>query len=352
MSTSSLENKIKALQEGLASLQKAQAQVKVVFPPRERKLQKFSGVPGKDGEFYPLNGFLIDVEAVCDARHEATDCDKAGIIVSNLEGLARDEVKCLTPEQQKDPKAVTTALKAAFAERLTLSQLMAKFYARKQGTSESLQQYSLALKLLRRRIKAVGGDTTDAVARDVFIENISDRQLRRHLKEQVRSKADLSFCAVLDSARNWEEDLGEAPGKRGANVHQQGAQMSPPSSQSGASADLSSILDKQQQTLAELTSAMKLLLQAQGQGGTQGQGQVQGQEGQGQQSKKGPRRDGKGRLICYRCNLPGHIASRCRTELKQSGGHSTQGKGAQQAAVKETAASTNTQSGNGSTSLQ
>ena len=343
------------MKDELAALQGAhvQPQVKVVFPPRERKLPKFSGVPSKEGDFYPLNDFLVDVQAVCDARHETLDADRAGVIISSLEGLARDEVKCLSGEEQKNPTTVIQALKAAFGERLTQSQLMAKFYARKQGASESLLQYSLALKLLGRRIKAVGGDTAD-MARDVFIENIYDKQLRRHLKERVRSSPTLTFSDVLDSARNWEEDLGEGPSKRGANVHQQGVQSCPPSSQSGttATADLSSRLDQQQKALAELTATMKLLLQAQGHGETQGQGQGQQKcQGQGQKSKNGPRRDGRGRLICYRCNRPGHIAARCHTDQSQSASQPAHGNGAQQAAVQETAANT-IQSGNASASLQ
>ena len=110
-----VEKDIKKLKDELAALQGAhvEPQVKVVFPPRERKLPKFSGVPSKEGDFYSLNDFLVDVQAVCDARHETSDADRAGVIISSLEGLARDEVKCLSGEEQKNPTVVIQTLKAA-----------------------------------------------------------------------------------------------------------------------------------------------------------------------------------------------------------------------------------------------
>ena len=125
---------VEKVQRELAGPQEKQGQVRVVFPPRERKIQKFSCTVDKDGEFYPLSDFLVNVKSVWDARQEATPAEKAGVIIVNIEDLAREEVKCLSAEAQIDPDKVEATLKAAFSERLTVSQLMVKYYSRRQGS--------------------------------------------------------------------------------------------------------------------------------------------------------------------------------------------------------------------------
>lgn len=285
----------------LDSLRRAQSQVRVVFPPRERKVQKFSG---REGDALSFSDFLIDVKSVWDSRPDITPADKAGVIISNLEGPAREEVKCLDAEAQRDPTKVEAALKAAFSERLSVSQLMAKYYSRKQGASETLQEYSLNLRQLARRIQSAGG-VTEGIGRDVFIENLLNKQLRHHLKQLVRGDSTLTFEGVLEAARLWEEDLGESgTGKKtNANVrHQDAVGTDPIQNQDRGLAELSARVDEQQKTLAEMASALNQLVK--------GQGQTTTTRGNGNLTQQ-PTRNSQGKLICYNCNKPGHIAIRC-----------------------------------------
>ena len=318
-----LLGQVARMQEELHSLRAAQGQVRVIFPPRERKIQKFSGSEGKDGDPYQLTDFLTDVKAVWDDRQGITPADKASVIVSNLEGVAREEIKCLSADEQRDPDKVEATLKAAFSEKATVSQLMAGFYSRKQKANETLQQYSLALKQLARRIQAIGG-TTSGVTRDVFMENLHNKQLRCHLKQQVRLDDTLTFEAALQAARHWEEDLQDSPStnKRSASIHQQDAVGScPPQGQSDGIAQLSARFHEQQQALTELTATLQQLLKREDQRLAAGQGQDLGQGASSgpYSDRAGPRRD-KQRVVCYRCNKPGHIASRCRKETRAPSG--------------------------------
>ena len=296
---------VKALEEQIQNL-KTQAEVekketepvgeyRVVFPPKERKIPKFSGEKAD----YPLEDYLQEVRAVCESRGEVNSAGKAAILVANLEGQARDEIRCLNDKEQTDPVVIESTLKAIFGERLTMPQLMGRLYARRQGISETLQHYSLALKLIARRIKTAGGDAS-GVIRDVYIENVRARALRRELRQHVRSHPDATFSDVLEAARQWEDDAEEA-GKKMASVSEQDAHV--PSTDNEAKpitgdTSLAEKLDKQQQALTELANTVKQLVEAQ---------------------SRPPRQGIRRQLICYYCNKPGHMAVDCRARQGPNG---------------------------------
>lgn len=291
-----IDDQIKELQTRLNALQEREPEggVRVVFPPRERKITKFRG--DSQDEDYTLTDFYSEVTAVWEARGDLSNAGKASILISNLDGPAREEVKCLDQDEQRNPEKIKAALTAAFGEKLSIPQLMSKFYSQKQGNRESLQEYSLALKMLSRRVKAAGGDASPVI-RDVFVENLRDRFLRRELKQKIRDQKDLTFEQALSWARNWEADSGNDVPKHSAGVSQQETKTGP----SDIEPSLKLQLEEQRKALAELTAAIQ---------------ELSSSRHEKRKPRAGiPRRAGwtpDGQVICYACGKPGHIAKECQ----------------------------------------
>lgn len=312
--TMATKEEVEALQEQFQQL-KAQFQapnaeapapqqpLRIIYPPRERKIKKFAGVQPTEGEFYPLSDFLDEVNNVFSARDNLTGAEKADFILSNLEGAARDEAKCLASEDQKKEEKIVETLKKVFGEKLGLAQLMAKFYARRQEPGEDLQKYCRALLLLGRRISTAKG-CIQPIIRDVFVENVRDSTLRRELKRQIRGNPEVGFEAIREAANHWEEDADDKP-RRSVSLHEHEASTE---SQQGASAqgpDLTQVVQQQQKVLEQMAATLKRLQESLQPTQTAARGPPR-QGGAGR-----PLRDGNGQLICYNCREPGHIGRDC-----------------------------------------
>lgn len=306
----STEDKVKELEEQLKKLQdqwdreKQEGQtgpkenlevVKVVYPPRDRKVAKF----GKNDELYLVEDFLQEVESIMSASGRGS-VEQADFIIGNLEGSARDEIKCLTLKEQRDPEMIKQVLREVFGEHSSVSHLTSLLYARKQEAGESLQQYSLALLLLAHRVETQKG-SAEAILGDIFAENVSDVGLRRELKRQLRQTSGTPFRELRSLALKWEQD-GQSTistGRQRAKVNLQEAGVCV---QEGGSQDLVATLAKQQKVLEDLAASVQGLLKA--------GGRVKGKRNQ----------RGEGQLICYGCNKPGHIKPNCPNKVKPASG--------------------------------
>lgn len=295
------EAKVKALEEQLKKLQfqfgerkGASEVVKVVYPPRDRKIKHFSG----DGrELYLVEDFLQEVESILLSTGRAP-AEQADFIIGNLEGSARDEIKCLTCVDQQDPKIIKSVLREVFGEKSSLSHLMSLLYTRQQAGSESLQEYSLVLLLLAHRIESQKG-SVDAVLPSIFSENVADIGLRRELKRHLRQEPTTTFRQLRQLALKWEQD-GHCQASAGANKPKAKVNNQEVTAAQAPNQDLLATLAKQQKALDDLAASVQGLMKT----------------GGGPKGKKKPQRNEQGQLICYGCNQPGHIKPNCPNKVK------------------------------------
>ena len=90
---------------------------KVVFTPKQRKLEKYSGRPGEtDANVYE---FVEEFQRVLRTRPTSTE-EQVDFLTSHLQGAAREKVRYRSPEEKNTPQ------KEAFGEKATVSQLVAE----------------------------------------------------------------------------------------------------------------------------------------------------------------------------------------------------------------------------------
>ena len=211
------EASMKAMQKELEELKLRLAKVvagvptepKVVFTPRERKINKFSGRP--DGT-QTVDEFVEDVELALKTRPTSDD-EKVNFIISHLEGPAREEIRYRPASEKKKPKDVLAILKDVFGERGTISELLSEFYQCRQEEGQTLQDFSHQLmckldKVCKRDPKVI--QDRDMTLRNQFAENVQEFWLRHELKKKIRSMPTIIFNDIREEARLLMEDSQEA----------------------------------------------------------------------------------------------------------------------------------------------
>ncbi|KAK3107619.1 hypothetical protein FSP39_018455 [Pinctada imbricata] len=111
------EEKVKSLEKELSEMKLRLAKViateptepKVVFTPRERKIEKFSGRKDKQ----TVDEFIEDIELTLKTRPTSDD-EKVNFIISHLEGPAREEIRYRPPTDKKKPRDVLEILREVF----------------------------------------------------------------------------------------------------------------------------------------------------------------------------------------------------------------------------------------------
>lgn len=132
---------------------------KVVFTPKQRKLEKFSG--RTDGAYSSVYEFVEEFQQVLKTRPATTE-EQVDFLISHLEGPAKDEIRYKAFPEKNTPQKILTILKDAFGERATTSELMTEFYQCKQDYSETLRDFSHKLmKKLDRVLRLDNSYVTD-----------------------------------------------------------------------------------------------------------------------------------------------------------------------------------------------
>lgn len=145
----------------------------------------------------------------------------------------------------------------------------------------------------------------DVVVRDQFVEYVSDNALRRELKQLIRRQPTMTLLEVRGEAIRWEREgmPGGARGRRHSVPSfggiqygvQEGASLgSSFGNQSVELRELRELLQHQQQQINQLTQALA-------------------QNQSPHFHRQYPRSD---RLICRRCQQPGHFARECNGERR------------------------------------
>lgn len=211
---------VEELKAELASLKSALKDVmkkeeglsqKVVFTPKQRKLEKFSG--RTDGAYSSVYEFVDEFQRVLKTRPTTTE-EQVDFLISHLEGPAKEEIRYRASPEKNTPQKILTILKDAFGERATTSELMTEFYQCKQDNSETLRDFSHKLmKKLDRVLRLDNSYVTDKdkLLRNQFSENVTDTWLKRELKKIIRARPTITFTDIREEAVVLARDQDETP---------------------------------------------------------------------------------------------------------------------------------------------
>ncbi|XP_031568755.1 uncharacterized protein LOC116303367, partial [Actinia tenebrosa] len=236
------------------------------------------------------------------AAQKLTGQEAVDFLYHSLEGAARDEVRLRPVDDWTDPDGFFRILRDVFGEKLTKTQLLQRFFARKQGDREPIQDFAHALMSMAEHITRVhvgALENKDQNLRDTFVENLRDNLLRRDLKRYIREHPEKTFNEVRQEAYRSSEDTD-----RGAHRHAAAKEVLVESNQVNAIQELTAgqkalverlmqqqkLLDEQQKLLTQLT--MKLA------------------------SPSPPRSPPRGPRRCYNCHELGHLRPNCPKPLK------------------------------------
>ena len=150
-----------------------------VSVPREKRFGKYGGT--RDDRV--LEDWISDAKR---AVRGQPDGEAVDTLIFHLEGVAKEEVKLRPTAQWSSPTGVFQILREVFSEQLTETQARRKFFARRQGDRESVQDFAHALMVLLSRVERLGGGdpvaNKDTLLKEQFVENLKDPTLRRDIK--------------------------------------------------------------------------------------------------------------------------------------------------------------------------
>ena len=257
----------------------------VVALPRQKKVRKYHGEAEIDGDF-KVEDFIEEIKELI--RGEDDSQERRQLVLNHLDGAAKREVKsCGRP--QDTAEAMLDILEHAFGDRRSLAALLADFAERRQGPKEEIRAYAndlferhrrLTQRQARRGRQVVGEEALVGQ----FIEGLRDKSLALDLKKQQK-KNTLTFSEVREEALEWEEMKGGPTGGRSAGI--------------GAVEGQIGELERAQEQLKEENVNLRRELEAL---------KRQRDEPQGPPLSGA----GRGRVRCYRCGGPGHIARFCK----------------------------------------
>lgn len=184
---------------------------KVVFTPKQRKLEKFSW--RTDGAYSSVYEFVEEFQRVLKTRPSTTE-EQVYFLISHLEGPAKDEIRYRASPEKNTPQKILTILKDAFGERATTSELMTEFYQCKQDYSETLRDFSRKLmKKLDPFLRLDNSYVTDKdkLLRNKLSENVTNTCLKRELKKIIRARPTITFTDIREEALVLARDQDETP---------------------------------------------------------------------------------------------------------------------------------------------
>lgn len=273
---------------------------RLLYIPRERKCPMFSGNGG-----ITIVDWIEEVRASMRARHLAP-IDQAYFIYDHLGGSAKDEIKYRPKQDREDPEKVLAILQEVYGCPLSYVALQKDFFSRKQLEGESLQEYSHALFDLMEKIMRNAPQTVSNSAillRDQFVEHVNDSDLRRALKQVVRAKPTANLLDVRSEAIRWEREGREPEGRPRSfsvpsicathTVKMSDQITAPPPIDM---TEIKEMLKKQQEQIDKLSAHLLQL----------------------HNPPRWSQPPNNGRVICRRCQQPGHFARNCNNERAPS----------------------------------
>ncbi|CAL9689427.1 unnamed protein product [Knipowitschia caucasica] len=265
---------------------------------------------GQDGNL-KYSEWKEQIQGLLESNNLA-EAQKVKIVIGALSGLARRQINVLAEDERDRVTKVFAALDQLYAKIIPLSVVRSQFFGCVQKPGEPVQSYVLRLKELYCRLEEQDTEQapTDSHLRDQFMLGLEDGALLRALKRVVRLAPDTTFSAIQQEALILEEEnMGSrSPHATCAAVREHNPSRSHPQAELWKQELKREIVDELKDFTRELLRELR----------PNSPVHVPIHRNAPQRSTErrynpqfADRRDERGRPICRKCNLPGHIARFC-----------------------------------------
>ena len=282
----------------------------IVYAPREITVDKFY----ENGGVGETTRFLARMERAWEFLHLDTEKEKISFLYEKIGEEVESEIDCHHEGRSATSQEILDILRKCYGEKRTVPDPTEGIYNNKQRKDEAVRAFSHRLKEVFDAVTSWRRDSEIDLSpiselRDTFVENLRDRQTRRHLRGQLTSSPNATFNEIHLQALKMEDDDSDSEAEEArAGLRQVTALSSEEGSDYNEAVEL---LTKQ---VAQLTG---LLIEQQHQ--RISQSRYDGDRPR-PHAHRHNLRSSKGRnqrvtgAVCFRCGRQGHFARVCAQE--------------------------------------
>ena len=282
----------------------------IVYAPREITVDKFYG----DGGVGETTRFLCRIERAWECLHIDSDKEKISYLYEKVGEEVEREIRCHLEGRAATADQVLGIIKRCYGEKRTLPALKRAFLNTKQRKDEGVRAFSHRLKEAFGAVTSRQRDSEIDLSpiselRDTFVENLRDRQTRRHLRGQLTSSPNATFNEIRLQELKMEDDDSESEGEAARASLRQVTALS--SEESSDYNEAVALLTKQVAKLTGLLIEQEHLRISQSR--YDGDRPRPNAHRHNLRSSKGRNQRVTG-AVCFRCGRQGHFARVCAQE--------------------------------------
>ena len=185
----------------------------VICAPREVSLAKFY----ENGGVGETTRFLARMERAWEFLHLDTEKEKISFLYEKIGEEVESEIDCHLEGKSATSQQILDILRKCYGEKRTVPALRRVFYNTKQRKDEGVRAFSHRLKEAFDAVTSRQRDNEIDLSpitelRDTFVENLRDRQTRRHLRGQLTSSPNATFNEIRLQAQKMEDDDCDSEG--------------------------------------------------------------------------------------------------------------------------------------------